>query len=176
MKKRLLMPFLVAGLMVASVAALDSCDKKQEAAIDPIFTSGEAPLVDIVYSGDRAGVTCPYCGGHVGPGVSDHWHAFGTPPEGSIYTGPTPWPVDWCSQAGALVDEFTCPYSGNLHDDEDMIAYFMSHFGIDREAAQERLLPRFHAHRIQVEYDGGNGGSANHWHVGGDVPFWPILP
>lgn len=177
MKKRLLVPFLVAGMMVASVAMLDSCKKNQGSSVDPIFTSGEAPMTDIVYYGDRAGTTCPYCGGHVGPGVSDHWHAFGTPPADKIYTGPTPYDVDYCCMAAnSLLDSITCPYSGLAHDDEELITYYMNYFHIDREAAQERLLPRFHAHRIEVQYIGGSGGAANHWHVGGEVPWWPIIP
>ena len=171
MKKRVLMPLMVASMMVASLVALDSCKKSEpQQSLPSIFETGEAPMVDTVIYGNRdLEYICPYCNASIPPNTTEHWHAFGTPCSG--YSGPTPYAVDYCTSA---LSGSACPYSGIYEHDENAIAFMMSTFHIDREAAIARLKPRFHGHNLSyILSSGPNGGQHNAWHVGGGVPFWP---
>lgn len=164
---------MLAGMMLASVLVLDSCKKTQsQQSLPSIFENGEAPVVDTIIYGDRdTDYTCPYCGENIPVGTLNHWHAFGEAPE--TYTGPAPvGTYDDCMVAYAGSNK-VCPYSGRLYNDESMIAYIMEFYGIDHDAAQDRLRPRFHAHNLTYILFGEDGGTNNHWHVGGGVPGWP---
>lgn len=170
MKKRLLMPFLVAGMIVVSALSLDSCKKNQDSGKE-VFDSGEAPMVEAVVYGDRdLEYICPYCGESIAPNTTDHWHAFGTPRPDCSYSGPTPYDVDYCT---IDLSHGACPYSGKYQHDENAIAWMMSEYSVDRETAIEMLKPRFHGHNLTYVLFGPDGGQLNSWHVGGGVPFWP---
>lgn len=177
------MPLFVAGVMVASVLSLGSCKKNQQQTAESVCNSMDAPIDEVYVEGERDGsYDCPYCGMHCPPGTEDHWHAFGVdllPP--GVYTGPTPtYPVWYCCEEG--LSEYTCPYSGKLYDDPEMIQYIIDYYAepehggltLTWEEAKDRLRPRFHAHKIKYVLFGENGGQANSWHVGGGVPFWPF--
>lgn len=170
MKKRVLMPLMMAGMMVASLVALDSCKKTEpQQALPSVFENGEAPMVEIVVPGDRdMEYICPYCNASLPPNTTDHWHAFGTPGPG--YSGPTPYAVDYCTSA---LSGSACYYSGIYEHDENAIAIMMTTYHIDREAAIARLKPRFHGHNLSYLITPPNPGQHNTWHVGGGVPFWP---
>lgn len=195
MKKRILMPLLVAGMMVASVVSLDSCKKEQQTSKE-VFTDTETPVtVDEIRDG--ANYECPYCGGALTHGV-EHWHYFGEPasmkpPYGTDENGfdvsammevdrpggvPHFWGVAECLDG--LSDD-ACAYSGVLHDNANAIQQvqeaYQIEFGItlSYDEANALLVPRFHAHRIYYRAI-INGGMANAWHVGGGVPGWPPKP
>ena len=168
MKRRLLMAFVAAGLMISMALNFSSCKKTEDNA-----NLGSIPTVDTPMYGDRdAYLVCPYCGVHVGPGVLDHIHYFG--PGGTVPVGTVPqdhlYPVDYCNTAFEPDDEGNiqvCPYSGDLEGDPDMIAYLMVRYGYTEAQAATMLLPRFHRHRILYDLFGADGGTGNHWHVGG---------
>ncbi len=196
MKKRVLMPLIVAGMMVASVVSLDSCKKEQDQTPKAVFTDTETPVIEHEITVEREGATyeCPYCGVSLTHG-NEHWHYFGTPtsmkpPYGDDPNGfdvgemmdddkpggvPHFWGYTDC--LGGLSAE-TCPYSGVLYDNENAIQQvmdaYLTEFGItlSHDEAKELLAPRFHAHHIVYRVI-INGAMANSWHVGGGVPGWP---
>ncbi len=194
MKKKVLMPLIVAGMMVASVVSLDSCKKEQNQTPKAVFTDTESPVIENEISGERATYECPYCGVELTHG-QEHWHYFGTPssmkpPYGDDEHGfdveemmtedrpggyPHFWGVTDC--VNGLSAE-TCPYSGVLYNDpasiQEVIDAYSHEFGItlSYDEANELLAPRFHAHHIVYRVI-INGGMANTWHVGGGVPGWP---
>ncbi len=203
MKKRVLMPLLMASLLMG-LAMIHSCTKNQDKDLKTIsykafFESmdDDCPLMRNVISSDRAQYDCPYC--HVQLHHNDtHWHYFGIPrgikppygddPRGfdvnemmamDIIDGhPRFWAVDACEDG---LSEGSCPYSGVLYNDDESIQEVMYAYhhelGIDLtyEQAKELLAPRFHAHKI-VYRAIVNGGMANEWHVGGGVPGWWPTP
>ena len=194
MKKRVLMPLLVASMMVASVVSLNSCKKDQEqqekASLENVRTSFNdvnAPFVETVYRTDKEGTykVCPYCGDTLRPNVYQHWHAFGTPPadfDYSLFYGPNvphpelePFGVADCLNG---LDD-ACPYSGIAAHDPWMIQFYMEHFGVDSLVADAMTLDRFHGHNISYVIgsnpEQGGSGYHNDWHVGGGVPFWPVF-
>ena len=175
MKKRLLMPLLVAGLMLASVVCLDSCKKNNEVPKQnwkAVLENAENdPLIDEEVSGKNAEYVCPYC--HVELHHGDvHYHYFGEVPEGfdvSYLPAGEPFGVNECIYG---LSANSCPYSGALEGDEGTIQAIMAELGVSHQVAEWMLLPRFHAHRVtyRVVVD---GGMTNKWHVGGGVPGWP---
>ena len=174
MKKKVLMPLLMAGMMVASVMSLDSCNKKEEEpTVKNYFESGEGFFVDEVVRGDRDFFAdCPYCEVDLAPG-DVHWHAFGEAPAGTTdwytFLPGDPQPVYACSgNMGANA----CPYSGLLEGDAGAIQYYLD-LGYSYFQACAKLEPRFHGHRVRYALEsGGNDGGSNVFHVGGGVPFW----
>ena len=183
MKKRVLLPLLVAGMMVASVVSLDSC-KKQDQTSKAVFTDTETPVIDNEISSERINYECPYCHEQLHHG-DEHWHYFGTPMEGfdtdammeSDRPGGVPhfWGVAECIDG---LSSQACPYSGTSHnvpeDIQEMIDAYLAEFGITLtyDEANALLEPRFHAHRIYYRAI-VSGAEANAWHVGGGVPGWP---
>ena len=185
MKKRVLMPLLVAGMMVASVVSLDSC-KKEDQTTKAVFRDTETPVTqNLVREEGGANYECPYCGAELHH-ADEHWHYFGTPVPGFDQTQmmesdfdvngvPHFWGVDECIDG--LSDE-ACAYSGRLYDNEaaiqQVISAYQTEFGLTltHDQAKELLAPRFHAHHI-VYRAIINGGMAHTWHVGGGVPGWP---
>ena len=153
MKKRVLMPLLVAGMMVASVVSLDSC-KKQDQASKAVFTDTETPVTENEIFGERTTNECPYCHVELHHG-DEHWHYFGTPMEGFDINA-----MMESDRPGGV------PHFWG-------VAYQIE-FGItlSYDEANELLAPRFHAHRIYYRAI-ISGGAANAWHVGGGVPGWP---
>ena len=196
MKKRVLMPLIVAGMMVASVVSLDSCKKEQDQTPKAVFTDTETPVIEHEITVEREGATyeCPYCGVSLTHG-NEHWHYFGMPssmkpPYGDDENGfdvgemmaedriggfPHFWGTSDCLDG---LSDLTCPYSGVLYTNEDAIQQvmdaYLTEFGItlSHDEAKELLAPRFHAHHIVYRVI-INGGMANSWHVGGGVPGWP---
>ena len=170
MKKRVLMPLLVAGVMMASVVSLNSCQKEQKQSIKTYFENEEAPVVETVIRDDRAQANCPYCTVPLHPG-DVHWHAFGEPPADCTYEflPGDPQGVSACSE---VIGTEACPYSGLLEGDTETIEYLMAH-GYTYYQACAKLEPRFHGHMIVYDVL-VNGGHLNTWHVGGGVPFWNI--
>lgn len=202
MKKRVLMPLLVAGMMVASVMGLDSCKKEQQETSKAVFTDTETPVIEheIIVEREGAAYQCPYCGVELTHGV-EHWHYFGTPssmrppygddPEGfnvgammaddqpghepNYWPSPHFWGIAECLDG---LSDRACPYSGVLHDDSASIQQvqdaYLHEFDtvISWDAANALLEERFHAHHIVYRVI-VNGGMANTWHVGGGVPGWP---
>ena len=181
MKKRVLMPLMMAGMMLASLVALDSCKKsepQQQAKIS--VEEGDAIIVR-----DREGeLVCPYCNDVISHNEV-HWHYFGTPKPGfdinEMMEGDRPggnphfWEVDDCLDG---LSDGACLYSGVFHDDptaiQQVIDIYQDEYSqvLTPEEANTLLLPRFHAHRIT--YRAFIGGSTTHsWHVGGGVPGWP---
>lgn len=182
MKKRVLMPLMMAGMMLASLVAFDSCKKsepQQQAKIS--VEEGDAIIVS-----DRevGSYECPYCHELIyNNGV--HWHYFGTPKEGFDINemmeedrpGGIPhfWAVDDCLSG---LSAAACRYSGVLHDEPQAIQLVIDHYQneygivLTPEEANSLLLPRFHAHRITYSFI-HDGGMVNKWHVGGGVPGWP---
>ena len=171
MKRRLLMPLLIAGLMITTALCVSSCNKAENNA----DLNVSVPMVEtpIFNEGDEgAFMVCPYCEAHLPPGTTNHIHLFG--PGGTMPVGPAPqdhlYPVDWCN-SGYQPDEHgnvqVCPYSGELQGNETMITYLMNRYGYTREQAIIMLLPRFHRHRLVYDLYGADGGTANKWHVGG---------
>ena len=184
MKKRVLMPLLVAGMMVASVVSLDSC-KKQDSASKEVFTDTETPVTENEIFGERTANECPYCHVELHHG-DEHWHYFGTPMEGfdtsqmmeidHLEDGSYRfWGVAECMDG--LSDQ-ACAYSGTSHNDPAAIAEVINAYQIEfgitlsYDEANALLEPRFHAHRIYYRAI-IQGGMANAWHVGGGVPGWP---
>lgn len=183
MKKKVLLPLLVAGMMVASVVSLDSC-KKQDQASKAVFTDTETPVTENVISSERSNYECPYCHVELHHG-DEHWHYFGTPMEGFDINAmmesdrpdgiPHFWGVAECIDG--LSDE-ACAYSGVSHNNPEAIAEVINAYQIEfgitlsYDEANALLEPRFHAHRIYYRAI-INGGMANAWHVGGGVPGWP---
>lgn len=183
MKKRVLLPLLVAGMMVASVVSLDSC-KKQDQASKAVFTDTETPVIDNLIREDSIGgnYECPYCHQLLFHG-DEHWHYFGTPPAGfntsammesdfDEYGEPHFWGVSDCVDG---LSAQACPYTGFLQGNQAMINAILADTALhitDTAVAEAMLLPRFHAHRIYYRVF-LNGGQANAWHVGGGVPGWP---
>lgn len=161
MKKRLLMPLLVVGLMVASVAMLDSCKKNEKAEIQTTYRyirDGEIPVVEEIINVKDGGLgfPCPYCGEMVYQNDTSHWHTFG---EKLLNTGETivgEYPVNWCSHG--YLGGMGCEYSG------DWLAMYP---GVDS------LQPRYHGHLIYYHSGDGINTWVNAWHVGGGVPGWP---
>lgn len=195
-KKRVLMPLIVAGMMVASVVSLDSCKKEEGQTSKAVFTDTETPVIEHEITDEREGATyeCPYCGVSLTHG-NEHWHYFGTPSSMKPPYGDDPQGFD----VGEMMEEDrpggiphfwgytdcldglsaeTCPYSGVLYDNEDAIQQvmdaYLSEYGItlSHDEANDLLAPRFHAHHIVYRVI-INGGMANTWHVGGGVPGWP---
>ena len=200
MKKRVLMPLLMASLLMG-LAVIHSCTKNQDKDLKTIsykafFESidDDCPLMSGEISDFRAQYECPYC--HVQLHHNDtHWHYFGEPasmkpPYGTDEHGFDPgemmemdiiggnprfWAVDACEDG---LSQGSCPYSGVLYDDpsaiQEMIDVYYEEFGmvISYEYAKELLAPRFHAHKI-VYRTIVDGGMLNKWHVGGGVPGWP---
>ena len=182
MKKRVLMPLLVAGMMMAFVVSLDSCKKNQTS--KAVFTDTETPVLEEEIR-DGAGYVCPYCG-EILHYAEEHWHYFGTPKEGFDINemmeidrpGGVPhfWGVADCLDG---LSQGACPYSGALHNDPVAIQQVMDAYLIELgitltpEEANERLEKRFHAHRVYYKAV-INGKMENQWHVGGGVPGWPV--
>ncbi len=200
MKKRVLMPLLVASLLMG-LAVIHSCTKNQDKDLKTIsykafFESmdDDCPLMRSEISDNRNQYECPYC--HVELHHNDtHWHYFGEPasmkpPYGTDEHGFDPgemmemdrpldvphfWAVDACEDG---LSQGSCPYSGVSYDDpiaiQEMIDVYQIEFGVELTYAQakELLAPRFHAHKI-VYRAIVNGGMNNAWHVGGGVPGWP---
>ena len=164
MKKRFLLPLIVAGVMVASVFCLDSCKKSENADVKTTYRyidGGETPMVEECNYLDRVVdynhfMTCPYCGATLYANDTTPWHehTFGV----DKYGNPGEFPVDGCLEAYAPGD-MPCPYSG--------VAYASTGDPGDK--------PRFHRHRVFLmrQMPGWDGGSYNSWHVGGGVPNWP---
>ena len=160
MKKRLLMPLIVAGMMVASVVMLDACKKSDDAnKIDmETITMVETP----VYRAESdPGIRCPYCHVYVLENDTTHWHTFGTRPDAIGQ-----FPVDYCNTAYNLDNEAACKYSGYYYNIPTS-----SHYHDDAWA------PRYHAHRVCCTNDlpghwEGHNGQHNEWHVGGGTS-WP---
>ena len=192
MKKRVLMPLLVAGMVMAFVVSLDSCKKNQTS--KAVFTDTETPVIEEEISSERANYVCPYCGVQLHHG-DEHWHYFGTPgsmkpPYGTDENGfdvnammpedrpggvPHFWGVADCLDG---LSAHACRYSGVLHDIpeeiQEMQDAYLSEFGIvlSYDEANALLEERFHAHHIYYRAI-SNGAEANSWHVGGGVPGWP---
>ena len=157
MKRRLLMPLIVAGLMITMALSFSSCKKTENKTdIDSI------PTVETPIYGDRVDpvpyMTCPYCNRHIPAGTYEHIHYFA--PEGTIPSSPEP-PMNWIYPVNHCNEGFTpdasgniqvCPYSGEL---QDMFP------------GNPMFLPRFHRHNLVYILFGPDGGQANHWHVGG---------
>lgn len=177
MKKRVLMPLIVAGMMVASVVSLDSCTKKEEQPTKDFFEKLDVPYLteEAVYREDGAVLDCPYCDVDILPG-GFHWHAFGDAPEGFNTHYFLPGDPQGVGDCASTIGSNACPYSGRLEGNAIAIQYYIDH-GVPAELAPYCVLPRFHAHLVTYElmYDPatGDGGEENHWHVGGGVPFWP---
>lgn len=193
MKKRVLMPLLVAGLMVASVMCLDSCKKNQGQQEESSKTNYEAvkagfervgaPMVDLVIEAEKVGAyaICPYCLDTLRPNTYQHWHAFGTPPDDYDWSllDATPHPED--EPRGVLdclaEQSYFCPYSGIAEGDSALMQFYMDTLHVTQEQAYYMTLPRFHGHNISyvLGSNSGNGvnGYHNDFHVGGGVPFWP---
>ena len=196
MKKRVLMPLLVAGMMVASVVSLDSCKKEQQQTSNAVFTDTKTPVIvnEIRDTDPGASYICPYCDSVLTHG-REHWHYFGTPssfkppygddPEGFDVSemmaqdrpGGVPhfWGVAECLDG---LSDRACPYSGVLDSIPAAVQQvqdaYLQEFGIvlSWDSANALLQPRFHAHRVYYRVI-INGGQANTWHVGGGVPGWP---
>jgi hypothetical protein len=161
MKKRLLMPLLVAGMMVASVVSLDSCKKNDKAEIKTsyrIIEDEEMPVVEECNYFDRVidynhWMTCPYCEATLYANDTTHWHTFGV----NKYGVPGEFPVDGCLSAYDEGDT-PCPYSGSAY----------------AATGDPGDMARYHAHRIYLirNMPGWDGGSHNVWHVGGGIPGW----
>ena len=180
MKKRVLMPLMVAGMMVASLVALNSCKKTEPQQATISVQEGDAIIIS-----DRAGeYVCPYCHSALSHN-EEHWHYFGTPkPDFDInemMVGDCPGGIPhFCDVDDCLagLSQNACVYSGTLHNDpsaiQEVINAYQSEFGItlNEEEANDLLAPRFHAHRI-IYRAIINGGMSNTWHVGGGVPGWP---
>lgn len=169
MKKSVLMPLVVAGLMVTMALSLNSC-KKDKAELDSLPTV-ETPAYS---EPDRAAMICPYCEAQLPAGTVDHTHLFG--PDGTIPVGPVGpnwlYPVNYCNIAyepDAYGFITVCQYSGELYNDEPTIQYMMTQYGYTHDEANTLLLPRLHRHVLgyQIVAPGTGGGTFNHWHVGG---------
>ena len=172
MKKKVLIPLLVAGMMVASVVSLDSCKKNQEPSAKAYFENGDAPFVEEVISrDDGAELDCPYCSVPLLPG-DVHWHAFGDPLPGMTgFNEGEPFGVADCSNT---IGMRACLYSGLLEGNQAVIDYLMDELGVTYNVAYAMTLPRFHGHLIRYNLFGPDGGADNHWHVGGALPWWPL--
>ena len=193
MKKKVLIPLLVAGMMVASVVALDSCKKSQDQqdqaekaryeAVKAGFDRAGAPMVESVYETGKYELykICPYCHDTLRPNVYFHWHAFGTPPDDYDWSllNETPHPeMEPMGQMDCLTNgENFCPYSGVAAHDPDLIQFYMDSLGVSETVADWMTLARFHGHNISyvIGSTNVNGASGYHndFHVGGGVPFWP---
>lgn len=185
MKKKVLMPLLMAGMMVVSAMSLNSCKKNQEQqsqSLDDVYYGMNIPVVE-ENIGDRDDPNqfeyqCPYCPIILHPG-DVHWHAFGAgyEPDYITYEFPAGEPFDVDACLAGLSDR-ACPYSGCLEGNETAIQYLMNRYHVSRQTAIYMLLPRFHAHRIAYDLFGNDGGQINQWHVGGGTPYWPtpIIP
>ena len=199
MKKRVLMPLLVAGVMMG-IVVIHSCTKVQDQSLKTISFKAlyesldeDCPYIRSELNGDRdATVPCPYCSVLIHSGDS-HWHYFGQPasmkpPYGDDPEGFNPaemmemdrpdghlhfYAVDACLQG--LFNGSSCPYSGVLEGDQEMIQAIINDTTIpinDSLKASWMLLPRFHAHKVKYRAV-VNGGMNNTWHTGGGVPGWP---
>ena len=191
MKKKVLMPLLVAGMMVASVVSLDSCKKekeevKPEETPQAYFESIGAPFVETVYraEGEKYELykVCPYYGDTLLPDVLQHWHAFGTPPDDYDWSllQQTPHPEDEPRGVADCLEgaEQFCHYSGVAIHDPDLIQFFMNKYGVSETVADWMTWPRFHGHNISYvigSTEGNASGYHNDMHVGGGVPFWPVF-
>lgn len=190
MKKKVLMPLLVASMMVASVVSLDSCKKEKEE-VQPeqtpkeYFESIGAPFVEeVMYRDNEYELykVCPYCHDTLFPDVLQHWHAFGTPPEGYDWSllNTSPHPEDEPRGVADCLEgaENFCHYSGVAVHNEQLIQFFMNKYGISHQMADWMTLPRFHGHNISYvigSTEGNASGYHNDMHVGGGVPFWPVF-
>ena len=178
MKKKVLIPLLVAGMMVASVVSLDSCKKEQEQQknLQTYFENGDAPCVEQVFTrDDGAELVCPYCDIPLLPG-DIHWHAFGPKPDiipDSVFRPGEPLGVTDCSNT---IGMRACLYSGLLIHNQAVIDYLVDTLHVTPEIADIMTWPRFHGHLIRYNLFGPDGGMDNHWHVGGGLPWWPISP
>ncbi len=178
MKKKVLIPLLVAGMMVASVMSLDSCKKNQEQqkSLQVYFEDGDAPCVEEVFTrDDGAELICPYCDVPLLPG-DIHWHAFGPKPDNipaSAFDEGEPFGVADCSNT---IGMRACLYSGLLEGNEAVIRYLMDTLHVTHDVGYAMTKPRFHGHLIRYNLFGPDGGMDNHWHVGGGLPWWPIPP
>ena len=199
MKKRVLMPLLVASMLMG-FAVIHSCTKNQDKNLKNISFKAlyesldeDCPYMRNEMNGDRdATIPCPYCHVLVHSGDS-HWHYFGEPlsmkpPYGDDPEGFDPsemmdidlpgghphfYAVDACIDG--LFNGSACPYSGVLMGDQDMIQAIIDDPEIpinDSLRASWMLLPRFHAHKLKYKAV-VNGGMNNTWHTGGGVPGWP---
>ena len=177
MKKRLLMPLLVAGVMVASVAILDSCKKTNSDSgsfTTVIRDKDGSPLIDMVYNTPIQFIICPYCKNNptlsalyahhdtVYTNDTMHFHTFGSKiiyTETGIDTIYGQFPVDHCLIA--YDNDEVCDYSG----------HYYAETGYDWHFA-----PRYHAHRVcrTSNLPPWHNGTHNEWHVGGGVEDgWP---
>lgn len=171
MKKRLLMPILMASVMMASVFCLESCNKKSENTEPKTFyryiEDEEMPIVEEYQIGREIDYThwrtCPYCSTPENPVLiyandTTHWHTFGYDYKHNVAGQ---FEVDECMLAYGP-DDMACPYSG--------VAYDLTHDEGDR--------PRFHGHRVFCirNMPGYDGGMYNKWHVGGGIGEPTPLP
>ena len=188
MKKRVLMPLLVAGLLMG-FAVIHSCTKNQDKKLKAISYRAlyesldeDCPQMSNEINNERGTYVCPYCSVLLHSGDS-HWHYFGDPipkfnfdemmdidhlEDGSYRF----WAVDACLDG---LSDATCPYSGVLYDDPETINDILNDPDLDitdPDTANMMLLPRFHAHKIKYRAV-VNGGVNNTWHTGGGVPGWP---
>ena len=190
MKKRVLMPLLVASVLMG-IVVIHSCTKNQDKNLKNISYKAlyesmdeDCPQMRSEVADDRGTFECPYCHVLLHSGDS-HWHYFGDPiPDFDVNEmmemdrpGGVPhfWAVDACLDG---LSYGTCYYSGVLHDDPAEIQDILDDPELnitDPVVANWLLLPRFHAHKIK--YRGHvDAGVNNTWHTGGGVPGWPTPP
>ncbi len=182
MKKRVLMPLLVASMLMG-FAVIHSCTKNQDKNLKNISFKAlyesldeDCPYMRNEMNGDRdASIPCPYCSVLIHSGDS-HWHYFGEPAsmkppygddEEKGFDPSEMMPVD------LPIGEDGQPHPHFYAVDACLDGLFNGSIPInDPLKASWMLLPRFHAHKIKYRAV-VNGGMNNTWHTGGGVPGWP---
>lgn len=170
MKKKVLMPLFVAGLMMASVVMLDACKKNDGSKVE--IKPVENDIVLTVPAG-RDGETeleytfCPYCYDTVWANVLDHWHTFGIKGD-TIGEYPS---FNACAVGIGTYNPNTGQYMG--------CKYSGDWYNMGPQYHNDKYVARYHGHRIILitdeEATGEDEGYANAWHVGGGVPgWWPV--
>jgi hypothetical protein len=170
MKRRLLMPLIVAGMMVASVVMLEACKKDEVSKVEiKPQTQETIVLTEPVGRADARQFTfCPYCFDTVWENVLTHWHTFGvkgdTIGDYPAFNACAPGIGTYNPNTGQYIG---CKYSGDWYN-------------MGPQYHNDTFVARYHGHRIvlitDTEGTGEDEGYANSWHVGGGVPGWWPLP
>ena len=173
MKKKVLMPLLVASMMVASAVMLDACKKSDETKLEikPLTKADitlTKPAGSVVRENDTLEYTfCPYCFDTVWANVLTHWHTFGVKGD-TIGDYPA---FNACASGIGTYNPNTGQYMG--------CKYSGDWYNMGPQFHNDKYVARYHGHRILLITDpdatGEEEGYANAWHVGGGVPgWWPV--